>query len=184
MGIIIPANHAHIDVLADIHVQGWKEAYRGTLNPTVIDALSVDEKKDQWQKWIDDSDSQSFLYQADEASYAGFITVGKMRTAPPGTSKIRPIYTGEIYAIYLRKEYWRQGIGKKLMQHGVEHLIKDGHKSACLWVVERNKNACQFYAHLGGQKLGKIQADIGPDGHTQSVKEACYGWRNNLETLF
>ena len=73
---------------------------------------------------------------------AGFVNFGKIKTAPPGMSPIRPLYSGEIYALYILPAYWRQGLGTLLIGQAAQELTLMKHKSLCLWVLEKNILAC------------------------------------------
>lgn len=58
----------------------------------------------------------------------GFASGGKSR------SPEYP-YDGELYAIYLLKEYQQQGIGRKLIQSIVNELQSGGYQSMIVWVL-------------------------------------------------
>src|SRR5690554_3367070 len=115
MTSIRPAQATDIPAIAHIHIEGWKAAYGGLVDPGYLATLSVEERRADWQKWMQAGDMTSFLALAGEKP-AGFISWGRTRTAPPGDSPIRPQYPAEIYALYLLPEYWNKGIGKALLQ--------------------------------------------------------------------
>lgn len=167
------ADQSHIPELARIHVKSWQAGYKGFIDQQYLDSLSIEKYCEDWKGWMDAGESTTFLALADSVP-VGFIVVGKLKTPPPGTSKIRPLYSSEIYAIYILEEYWRQGVGKILMKHGIEFLKSEGHKSTCLWVLDKNKRAQGFYEFLGGQRIGKMNTTVGPN----NVRELCYGWRD------
>ena len=89
-------------------------------------------------------------------------------------SPIRPLYTGEIYALYILAPYWRQGLGTALMTAAAQGLAEKKHKSVCLWVLEKNARAACFYRARGGQACGRKDVQIG----SSKVKELCFGWRD------
>lgn len=167
------ANKDEAETIAALHVAGWQGAYGGIIDQGYIDSQTVQLRTAKWQD-IFAQDESTTLLATFEGKPAGFISYGPLRTAPPGTSKIRPLYTSEIYAIYLAPDYFRQGIGTRLMSAAAEGLKEDKHQSTCLWVLEGNKRARGFYDKMGGQRIGKKMVEFGPT----KAKEICYGWRD------
>ena len=159
--------------IAEIHIAGWQGAYGGILDQAFIDSKTLDHRLKQWKEILTDKIGETLIFEK-EGKALGFVSYGPLRTAPPGTSKIRPLYSSEIYAIYLLPEYYRQGIGTKLFQRAVENLKAQKHGSTCLWVLDKNKRACAFYEAMDGQRIGKMMIEFGPT----KAKEVCYGWRD------
>jgi ribosomal protein S18 acetylase RimI-like enzyme len=58
-------------------------------------------------------------------------------------------YSGEISAIYLLQNYRGNGIGKQLLNWGIERLKDSGFIMAVLWVLKENQNAIRFYEKQG-----------------------------------
>ena len=73
----------------------------------------------------------------------GFSDGGKERSHPESG-------LGELYAIYLLKEFQGQGIGQKLFRAGVESLLKSGMNRMVVWVLEKSPYR-KFYESLDGQ---------------------------------
>jgi len=170
---IAPATENEIAILAVLHVEGWHCAYEGAVDQDFLDSLSVHEREIGWEKWLANPDINAAIAYVNDHP-VGFVAYGKIESIPPGQSAIRPQYTCEILAIYILPDYWKQGIGQKLMSYACEQLKADRHDGMCLWVLDKNKNACAFYEKLGGQRIGKHMIEIGPS----KVKEVCYGWRD------
>jgi ribosomal protein S18 acetylase RimI-like enzyme len=170
---ILAAATADVPDLARIHVEGWRGAYSGLVPQDHLDGLRVEDKKAQWQRWL--AEGTTALIARDGAGApAGFVSFGRLRTPPPGLSPIRPVYSGEIYALYLMPQFWRQGLGRHLMRDGALGLRAMKHKSLCLWVMEGNKRAVAFYKALGGQRCGTKQIEVGG----RVLPEIAYGWRD------
>ena len=51
---------------------------------------------------------------------------------------------GEIYAIYILKEYQQRGIGKKLINFAVNDLINENYDKVVIWALKDNPNV-KFY---------------------------------------
>jgi hypothetical protein len=60
------------------------------------------------------------------------------------------------------------------MRGAAQSLAALKHKSLCLWVLEKNERAANFYKKLGGERCGKKDIEIGPT----TAREICFGWRD------
>lgn len=172
------ATSADIPAIAQIHVSGWQGAYGGILDQGYIESKTYENRVHQWTDIFKNQEGDTLIASLN-GQVVGFISYGALRTAPPGTSKIRPAYSSEIYALYLLPEFFRQGVGSALIKKAVEDLIMQKHKSLCLWVLDKNKRACGFYEACVGQRVGKKMVEFGPT----KAKEVCYGWRDITEIL-
>ena len=59
---------------------------------------------------------------------------------------------GEVYAIYILKEYCGQGVGQALMNHSLEAMRE--YEKAAVWVLEENQRAIHFYRKCGFREDG------------------------------
>ena len=70
--------------------------------------------------------------------------------------------TGEVYAIYLLKEYYGKGIGYSLMCQAVEALKE--YRNIAVWVLGGNERAIRFYTKFGFELDGKkMTTTLGTD---------------------
>ena len=96
----------------------------------------------------------------------GFAAGGNERTAELGCD-------GELYAIYLRQDAQRKGLGALLVRHVSQWLVTRGFGSMAVWVLDLNPSR-RFYEHLGGNLIGKKTIERGG----QRFLEVAYGWQN------
>ena len=171
--MILKATQDDIPDIAALHIGGWKAAYGGLVDQGYLDSLSVEKRTEDWQGWMAAGESDTLIAEKDGKA-VGFITTGRTKTPPPGSSIIRPLYSAEIYALYLDPSVWRQGVGTALLKQAARDLKDQKHSSLCLWVLDGNGRAKGFYEKMGGQKVGSKMVEIGPS----KLKEACYGWRD------
>ncbi len=171
--MIRKATQGDIPAIAALHIGGWKAAYGGMVDQAYLDSLTVEQRITDWQGWMAAGESDTLIAEIDGRP-AGFITTGRTKTPPPGSSPIRPLYSAEIYALYLAEEFFRQGVGTALLKQAAIDLKEAKHSSLCLWVLDGNARAKAFYEKMGGQKVGSHVVEIGPG----KLKEACYGWRD------
>jgi GNAT superfamily N-acetyltransferase len=160
---------AHADdaaAIAHVHVATWRTTYQGIVPESVLANLSEERRAEMWSRAIDDPARAGFVYVAKNATgrVIGFAAGGPERDGDP-------IYTGELYAIYLLSEHQGSGIGRQLMRHVAMRLIATGHASMLLWVLAENP-ACRFYAVLGGQPVREKTVEMGG----VSLREVAYGW--------
>lgn len=175
--MIRKATQDDIPAIASLHINGWKAAYGGGLvDQAYLDSLSVEQRIKDWQGWMAAGESQTLIAEKDGQA-VGFITTGRTKTAPPGSSPIRPMFSAEVYALYLDQSVWRQGVGTALLKQAAIDLKELKHSSLCLWVLDGNARAKAFYEKMGGQKVGSVKVDIGPN----KLKEICFGWRDTSD---
>lgn len=164
--------------IATIHVAGWQGAYGGIVDQAYLDSMTIESRIEQWTNHFNAGETNAKIALV-SGNVAGFVDCGSLKTPPPGTSKIRPLYSSEIYALYLKPEFFRQGVGTALIKNAAADLKEKKHQSMCLWVLKDNKRACSFYDAMGAQRIGKKMIEIGPT----KAKEVCYGWRDIEEVL-
>lgn len=175
MGFAIrPAVEADISALAHIQIEGWRDSYGGIVNQKFLDDLSPEKQEEDWKKWFAEGLMKTLIADDEGGPAAGFVSFGKLRTPIPGGSPIRPLYSSEIYAIYILPGCQRQGLGQQLMRAAALQLKEMKHRSTCLWVLEKNEKAVSFYKKLGGQRCGKKDIEIGGT----KVKDVAFGWRD------
>lgn len=151
------ASPADTEGIAEVHVRSWQTTYRGIIADDFLAGLSVEKRKKNWE-WVFrnlNQDEAVFLALDDKGQIAGFCSGGKCR-------ELGGDYDGELYAIYLLREYQGTGIGRKLAGHLVRHLKANGYKAMMVWVLERNP-AVDFYKRLGAKPFTRKEIRIGDE---------------------
>src|SRR5262245_54889828 len=118
---IRPANVHDAAAIATVHVESWRTTYTGIVPDDVLAGLSYARREHWWQQVFADVTTPSVVYVAadDRGQVVGFVSGGPERSGDP-------VYTGELYAIYLLAPYQGQGIGRQLVHRLVPRLIQDG----------------------------------------------------------
>jgi ribosomal protein S18 acetylase RimI-like enzyme len=167
------ASAADSPAIAKVHVASWRSTYRGIISDEVLAGLSYPDRERMWQDSLTTHRSSNFIYvvEADDGPIVGFVAAGKERTG-------RADFPGEIYAIYLLKDYHGRGWGRQLFLAAAERLGLEGFTGLMLWVLADNPTR-GFYETLGGRLLGEQQIQIGSD----SLAEVAYGWEKPPEPL-
>lgn len=92
---------------------------------------------------------------------------GVVGFASGGPSRQIEVFQGaELYAIYLRPTFERQGIGRDLFKTVAEELLDSSPEGFYLSALSVNPN-CQFYRSLGGQELMVPDIQLGSETHSQ-----------------
>lgn len=150
--------------IAQVQTLSWQSSYAGIIEDNFLGSLDADKKAEWWAKAI----SQGMTTYVAEVGneIVGFASGGKGRDPINGIE-------GELYAIYILKEYQGSGIGKALFQTIVQYLLSREIKSMFVWVLKDNPSR-GFYIGLGGQKLKEATVKIGD----QELIEEAYGWED------
>jgi len=143
------ANESDIPRIAEIHICGWRYAYRGLINDTELfsnrlvakSILNIEKKyKDGINIIIYEDESDQIL--------KGFAFHGPARDDDRKTSY-------EVYALYIQPEFTRNGIGYELMQKAIEIAISKKFPEIIVWVLEKNIRGMNFYIKNGFIRDGK-----------------------------
>ncbi|WP_294371475.1 GNAT family N-acetyltransferase [uncultured Clostridium sp.] len=129
------------EILSKIYASSWKHAYRGIVPDEYLKNLKDDFWVEKFKKWIGERILKVKLIYLDDEP-AGAISYGKSRD-----DKF-PDY-GEIWSFYMKPEYFRKGLGRKLINSAISDMVDKGFKNCYLWVLDKNKNARRFYEKSG-----------------------------------
>jgi GNAT superfamily N-acetyltransferase len=165
---VLKVREAHPEdatAIARVHVDAWRETYRGIVPDSVLDALRYEDREAFWSGVLRRSGIDEIVYVAEFAdSIRGFASGGPERTHNAS-------YQSELYAIYVLRAAQKRGVGRKLFDAVVRRLIEKGHASMLVWVLERNP-ACGFYESMGGQRVDQKVEHFG----SAALTEVAYGW--------
>lgn len=121
---------------AYVHWKAWLEAYTGLMDAAYLEREHTLEKcTDIAFRWRD-----NLLVAKDGQRVVGFVGYGP---ASDGTSP----EAGEVYALYILREYYGRKVGSALMSAAQEKL--SGYKSIVVWVLKGNQRAIRFYEKCG-----------------------------------
>src|SRR6185503_12417634 len=98
--------------IAAVHVASWQSTYPGIIDQAYIDRLSVDERTAAWELRLRGETSPTpdvLVSESPARGIVGFASGGPIRHPEPG-------FDGELYAIYLRHEVQKAGVGRRLIE--------------------------------------------------------------------
>ena len=123
-----------------------------------------------WQRILEDRERHDVFVVVEGGNVVGFVSGGP-------ESNNDPVYTGELYALYVLEAQQKRGLGKTLFLRLIEALLGREHKAMLLWVLSTNP-ARAFYETLGGQVLKTKPLAIGGE----TLEETAYSY-DDLEAL-
>jgi ribosomal protein S18 acetylase RimI-like enzyme len=170
--IVRPAALTDAPGIARVHIDTWRTAYHGLIPEDLLAGLSYERRLERWTAILSqpaDGRSSNFVAEAD-GRIVGFASGGPERDGDP-------VYTGELYAIYVLKEYERRGLGRSLTRAVAGSLAAAGFGAMLVWVLAANDVARRFYEALGGTLLREKPADV----LGLTLPEVSYGWTNLRE---
>lgn len=149
--------------IAQVHVNSWRTTYVNIVGEEYLNQLSYEKREEMWVRSI--PNGGVYVAVDEEGTIVGFSSGGKERTGEYSN------YAGELYAIYILKEYQGNGLGKALVKPIVKELQDQQIDSMVVCVLEENDSRL-FYEALGGKKIDTIEVEIGG----MMLNELVYGW--------
>ncbi|MBP2650101.1 MAG: family N-acetyltransferase [Firmicutes bacterium] len=131
-----------IKSIAKIHINNWKNTYRGSFPSDYLDGLKYNDAEKEWMKYLEQEDAFIYLAVSEENIIFGFAAC-KMNTETPCSSKLDSLHVNELNR--------GQGIAKQLILAIAKHFQARQINSMTLWAVETNEHAISIYKHLGAK---------------------------------
>ncbi|MCB9235703.1 MAG: GNAT family N-acetyltransferase [Bacteroidia bacterium] len=148
--------------IAAIQLKGWKDAYAGILAADYLNNLDTRERVRVWREIIHYAPSRSCLLVIEcEREIVGFASGG---VAHDQENK----YHGEIYSLYLQREFQGIGLGKELLLGMVNELKTRGFRQVELNVLKGSRTI-GFYEKMGGEIIREDQTPIGGEYYPECV---------------
>ena len=139
--------------LAEIHVFGWRCAYKEFIPMEyLINKMTVKFREDRWYKILTEIDDRNVAYVYEEGNIIkGFMTIGDCRDDD------KNIKAFELWSLYIDPLFQRHHIGTKMVDFCIAEARNKDRQEIIVWVLEKNKNAINFYNKKGFQFDGKTK---------------------------
>ena len=124
-----------IEGKAYVHWKSWQETYTGLVDAEYLQQMTLEKCLKMAKKWRD-----NIFVAKDGEKVVGFVGYGAHRDPTLAD-------TGEVFSIYVLKEYHDQKIGYRLMNAAVEALA--AYSQIAVWVLKDNDRAIRFYQRYG-----------------------------------
>lgn len=169
--IIREASPSDVDGITRVHLASWRSTYKGIIPESYLSSLTYEKRKKNWIWTFHNLNEDERIFVAEyEGQIIGFSSGGKNRIDNTN-------FDGELYAIYILKQFQGKGIGKKLMEEIRNSLKERNYKGMMAWVLESNP-AINFYKKLGGKEFERKEIKRGENVFI----EVALGW-NDLKEI-
>ncbi|WP_199624849.1 GNAT family N-acetyltransferase [Paenibacillus alkalitolerans] len=157
-----------VEGIAFVHLESWKSTYKELISDSYLSNITLEKRIRNWIWTFNNLNQDETIFVAEDSNKGviGFSNVGKNRN-----SEFE--HDGELYSLYLLKDYHGQGIGQLLFDRAVVSLKGKGCRSLMLWVLEGNPTL-GFYIKNGGEIVGRKNVLIGDD----NLVEIAIGWKD------
>lgn len=148
-----PAHPDDAPEIARVQIQTWREAYRSTVPPTVLDTLDERQATESWRSAIIDPPStrHRVLAALELDRLVGFSAMTPGETGDPADM-------ATIAILLVEPRFGRRGHGSRLLAAAVEHLRGDGFARATTWLLARDQVSQGFYRSAGWDADGAARA--------------------------
>ena len=124
-----------IDGKGYAHYKSWHETYAGLIDADYLEGVTLEKCRSIARRW-----PENIIVAKDGERVIGFVGCGAYRDETlPGC--------GEVFSIYVLKEYHGQKVGYELMNAALERL--SGYRKIAVWVLKGNDRAIRFYERYG-----------------------------------
>lgn len=156
------------EAIARVRIDGWRTSYRGLVPNAYLDGMQVDASTALWDKILTAGPNPASVFVATHGDEVIGFAAGNMLAEPKFG------LNAELTAVYLRREFQRVGLGRRLIAAVVDAQRALGATGMIVWVIAGNKPARAFYEALGAELL--IEQAFQWDG--MDLLEAGYGWHD------
>lgn len=163
LGVVWPARTSHVSAIAEILVDTWRTTFRGIVADDFLDAMLYDQQHERLLNILAGEGTTCFVAEVAKVA-VGFAIAGPNR----GTESL---YSGELYAIYVRQSFQARGIGRQLLGAVSRELIAQQRTNMIVWVLAVNPFRA-FYERLGAHVFYRQGLMLG----TQMVEQTAYVW--------
>jgi len=140
------------DRVAEIHTEGWRQAYRGIIADSFLfGKLSVCRRAGNIRKELELGQGESYVAERGGV-VAGFVVMGLSRDDDK-----RGEGNFELWAVYTEPAMKRSGLGAEMLAFCEAEAARRGMREVSLWVLERNASARAFYEKYGYRPDGAVK---------------------------
>jgi GNAT superfamily N-acetyltransferase len=142
---IRPAVPGDAPAIAGVRVDAWRTTYRGMIPDAYLDGMTVEASTALWDRVLNAPANRTAVVVAEhDGQVVGFAAANLLDPPKHGAD-------AELSAVYLRHDYRRAGLGRRLVAAVVQSMQAHGARALVVWVIAANKAARAFYESLGGQ---------------------------------
>jgi GNAT superfamily N-acetyltransferase len=163
------ATEADAEVVASVHTESWRDAYRGILPDSYLDGPIAGERADLWKSRFSTLNSDHL-----------FVLLAEVPGEPIGFACVLldedPQWGACLDNLHVLPGWKGRGVGRLLFNRAVQWVMTtEPGWPIHLWVFEANASARRFYDALGGEVVENHPKEVLKGIETLSV---LYVWRD------
>ena len=155
--IIRKAQKEDLKYVAEVNVITWKKAYKGIIKQDFLDNISIEKRYENILKHRNDENSSELIVAEINGEIAGFC---RYMEGNDYSDEYKDVEC-EIKALYVKPQYKRKGIGKKLINYAKMEFKEKRLEKMILWCLKENYPSRAFYEKMGGTLCGEKATEIG-----------------------
>jgi GNAT superfamily N-acetyltransferase len=162
-----PATAEDAAVIAQLHIDSWRSAYRGILDAAYLAGPIEQDRRDVWAaRFAAPGGDRQLTVAEDRAGPIGFVcTYGNDD----------PVYGALVDNLHVLPRAKGRGVGRSLLASAGEWAARRYPRAGLyLWVFEANEPARRFYDRMGGAVVERI-LEPNPAGGGESLSLR-YAW--------
>ncbi|MBB6481265.1 GNAT family N-acetyltransferase [Spirochaeta isovalerica] len=133
--------------IAEIHIFGWRSAYRGIIPDSYLfSEISVNGRFSSFNDSNEHEKDDLYVCEEDNI-IKGFMKSGMCRNEDK-------LDAYELWGLYVEPLMKREGVGSQLLRHCEKVALEKGCRENVLWVLEDNASTRQFYKKHGYETDG------------------------------
>jgi GNAT superfamily N-acetyltransferase len=133
--------------IADVRIASWRHTYRGLIPDAYLDGMQLEHSIALWDRVLTAGKNSTSVFVAENDGVVVGFAAGNMLAEP------RYELDAELSAAYVRREFQRAGIGRRLVAAVAGAQREHGAHGLIVWVIAGNKGARAFYEALGATLL-------------------------------
>ena len=138
--------------IIEVNVKTWLTTYSGIMPQGILDhkKQTINESIKQCEATVEKDDN--VLVALENEQIVGIASYGKAKSSENES-------TGELYSIYVLKDFQGRGIGEKLFKEVTNILSNTGYKEMVVTCLKQNPYN-KFYKKMGGEIIKVINSNI------------------------
>jgi ribosomal protein S18 acetylase RimI-like enzyme len=168
------ANSADCSAIANLHIESWRNAYRGMFSDKYLDEDIFAERRRLWaERFQNPTPTQHIIVGEDDSNIRNGPTANLIGFACAFAHE-DPRWGSYLDNLHVLPSLKRQGIGARLTGHIAAWCAQTSPQEGMhLYVLEQNLNARKFYERIGGVVVEEL-VWLSPDGG--NLKSLRYAW--------
>jgi L-amino acid N-acyltransferase YncA len=155
-------------------VTSWRETYRGIIADRYLETRTPENRTEMWHLALDSMawNCVFLVVEGEAGEIVGFAYGGPARDSEFGQS-------GELYAMYLLKNYQDMGNGKALFNVFLETMRSKEIGEFHAKVIQGNPSG-GFFITMGGRSCGFVEATMAGLRGGRRLTEEVFEWVGNV----